>query len=129
MTTRNLGERRREHVGSCSARNVIDNDGDRDRSSHGGKMVNQFAKSKSCDEFQDMSIEFAKYVDILTPRINSVIDDLHRNKIKCGIAMFGETVFTIVSDKMEKIVLDIFKKYDDGVIIKSKIDNVGARLT
>jgi len=95
----------------------------------GGKMVNQLAKSKSCDEFQDMSIEFAKYVEILTPRMNSVIGDLHRNKIKCGIAMFGETVFTIVSDKMENIVLDIFKKYDDGVIIKSKIDNVGARLT
>ncbi len=95
----------------------------------GGKMVNQLAKSKSCDEFQDMSVEFAKYVKILTPRMNSVIVNLHRNKIKCGIAMFGETVFTIVSDKMEDIVLDIFKKYDDGVIIKSKIDNVGARLT
>ena len=33
----------------------------------------------------------------------------------------------VTKDKMQK-VLEILKKYDDGIIITSKIDNSGARL-
>jgi len=34
----------------------------------GGKMVKELLKSKDCNEFQDMSIKFAKYVEVLSPR-------------------------------------------------------------
>lgn len=94
----------------------------------GGKMVSKLVQTKDYNEFQDMSLEFAKYVKVMTPRMNSVIDDLQKNGIKCGIALFGETVFTLIPKKLENKVLQILEKYSDGIIIKSKVDNQGARL-
>ena len=95
----------------------------------GGKMVKKLVESKNCNEFQDMSLEFAKYVNVITPKMKKVIKDLQQNKIKCGVALFGETIFTLIPSDREKQVIEILKKYQDGIIIKSKIDNVGARQT
>lgn len=94
----------------------------------GEKMVNKFIISKDLDQFQDMSVEFAKYVKVMTPKMNTVINDLQKNGIKCGVALFGETIFTLIPKHLEKKVINILKKYEDGVIIKSKIDNLGARI-
>jgi len=93
----------------------------------GGKMVNKLCKTKDRNQFQDMSIEFAKYIKVITPKMNTVIDELHRNGIRCGVALFGETVFTLIPNEMEDKVFGILKKYN-GVVIKSQIDNSGARL-
>ncbi len=94
----------------------------------GGKMVNKLVQSEDINEFHDSSVEFANYVNIITPKMKAVIDDLHKNGIKCGVALFGETVFTLVSQDLEGKVLSILEKYNDGIIIKSKIDDLGARL-
>ena len=80
------------------------------------------------NDFQDMSIKFSKYVQVMTPKMQSVVNDLHNAGIKCGVALFGETIFTIIPSNMERKVLDILKKYNDGIIIKSAIDNFGVRL-
>ena len=94
----------------------------------GGKMVQKLVKSQDMDEFQDMSIKFAKYIHVITPKMNKVIKDLHDNGIKCGIALFGETIFSLVPKDKKQKALEILKKYDDGIVITSKIDNSGARL-
>ncbi|KAF6243067.1 GHMP kinase [Nitrosopumilus sp. b1] len=94
----------------------------------GGKMVSKLIKSKSYDDFQDMSLKFAKYVKVMTPRMDLVINDLQSNGIKCGVALFGETIFTLIPKNMEEKVMKILEKYSEGIIIKSKIDNSGARL-
>ena len=94
----------------------------------GGKMVSKLVLTKDYNDFQDMSLEFAKYVKVMTPKMGSVIDDLQKNGIKCGIALFGETVFTLIPKTLESKVLQILEKYSDGIIIRSKIDNKGARL-
>ncbi len=95
----------------------------------GGKMVTKLERSKNIIEFQDMSLEFAKYVDVITPKMARVISDLNKNGINCGVAMFGETVFSLVPKDKENKVIEILKKYDDGIVITSKIDNAGARTT
>jgi len=95
----------------------------------GGKMVNKLEKSKNIIEFQDMSLEFAKYVNVITPKMGRVINDLNNNGINSGVALFGETIFSLVPRDKEEKVINILKKYDDGIIITSKIDNVGARIT
>lgn len=94
----------------------------------GGKMVNKLIESEDIGEFHDCSIEFADYVNIITPKMRMVIDDLQKNGIKCGVALFGETIFTLIPHSLEDKVFDILKKYNDGIIIKSKIDDLGARL-
>ena len=94
----------------------------------GGKMVNQLLESRNYDHFQDMSLEFAKYIDIMTPRMQKIVKELSDNNIKCGIALFGETVFSMIPQKNESKVLEILQKYSDGILIKSELDDVGARI-
>ena len=94
----------------------------------GGKMVKKLIESNDTEEFQDMSIKFAKYVNVVTPKMNQVINLLHKNGIKCGVALFGETVFSLVTKDEKNKVKEILKQFDDGLIITSKIDNSGARL-
>ena len=94
----------------------------------GGKMVNKLLVSKNYEHFQDMSLEFAKYVDVMTPRMQKIVKELSENNIKCGIALFGETIFSMIPQKAEDKVLEILQKYHDGVIIKSELDDIGARI-
>ena len=94
----------------------------------GGKMVNRLLESKNYEHFQDMSLEFAKYVDVITPRMQKLVNELSENKIKCGIALFGETVFSMIPKQNEDNVLEILQKYTDGILIKSELDNAGARV-
>jgi len=94
----------------------------------GGKMVNKLIKSRDYLEFLDMSLEFAKYVRVITPKMDDVVNDLQNNGIKCGVAMFGETVFTLVPKSKEDQVMKILKKYG-GIVIKSRIDKTGARVS
>jgi len=94
----------------------------------GGKMVNKLLESKNYEHFQDMSLEFAKYVDVMTPRMQILVDELSKNNIKCGIALFGETIFSMIPQTEESKVLKILQKYSDGIIIKSELDDNGARV-
>ena len=94
----------------------------------GGKMVNKLLESKNCESFQDMSLEFAEYVNVMTPRMQKVVKELASNSIKCGIALFGETIFSMVPQKEESKVVEILQKYSDGIIIQSELDDNGARV-
>ena len=94
----------------------------------GGKMVSKLIESNDTEEFQDMSVKFAKYVNVITPKMNEVITILHKNGIKCGVALFGETIFSLVTKNEKEKVREILKQFNDGLIITSKIDNSGARL-
>ena len=93
----------------------------------GGKMVSDLLRTRNCGHFQDMSLEFAKYVNVVTPRMRDVIEELSQNGIKCGVALFGETVFSMIPPDMEGMVLKILEKYE-GVIIRSELDRLGARM-
>ena len=93
----------------------------------GGKMVKELIKSKDIDEFQDNSLKFARYIHVITPKMKKVVGELHENGIKCGVALFGETLFSLISPHKKQSILQILKKYD-GLVISSKIDSFGARL-
>lgn len=93
----------------------------------GGKMVDRLRTTRRWDQFEDMSLEFARYVKIITPRMQAVVDELKSNGIKCGVALFGQTVFALTHNDTQKI-LDIVSRYKDAVIINSEIDQLGARI-
>ncbi len=94
----------------------------------GGKMVNKLMESKNYEHFQEMSLEFANYIDVMTPKMQKLVNELSENNIKCGVALFGETIFSMIPKKDENKILEILKKYPEGVVIKSELDNVGARV-
>jgi pantoate kinase len=94
----------------------------------GGKMVNKLMESKNYEHFQEMSLEFANYIDVMTPKMQKLVSELSENNIKCGVALFGETIFSMIPKKNENKILEILKKYPEEVVIKSELDNVGARV-
>ena len=94
----------------------------------GGKMVNRLLETKNYEHFQDMSLEFAKYVDVMTPRMEKLVNELSKENIKCGVALFGETIFSMIPKEDENKVLKILQNYPDGVIIRSELDDIGARV-
>jgi pantoate kinase len=93
----------------------------------GGEMVTKLLKSRDQMEFLDMSLEFARYVNVITEKMQLVIDDLAQNGFKSGVAMFGETIFTLVPKIKGSQVIKILEKYN-GMIIKTEIDKSGARI-
>ncbi|MGI0004606.1 MAG: pantoate kinase [Candidatus Nitrosotenuis sp.] len=94
----------------------------------GGKMVDKLIQTEDIVQFHEFSVEFANYVNIITPKMKMVIEDLRSHGIRPGVALFGETIFTLVPKDLEDKVVEILEKYPDGIIIKSKIDDIGARL-
>jgi len=132
-----IGSLRKIHIDSSaivicfspiSTKNIIKNDLPK-INGLGGKMVDKLIKSRDYQEFLDLSLEFAKYVSVITPKMYAVIEDLQNSGFKCGVAMFGETVFTLVPKSKEDQVMEILKKYKDGIVIKSNIDTSGARVS
>lgn len=91
-------------------------------------MVQKLLKSKDYENFQEMSLEFAKYVSVMTPKMEKVIDELSKEGIKSGVALFGETVFSMVPEESKGKVLKIFQNYPEGKIITSQLDVKGARV-
>lgn len=93
----------------------------------GGKMVIELSGKYSDQRFQDMSKKFARHIDIITPQMQKIIDDLTRAEIKCGVALFGQTLFVITDEQTSRRALQTLEPYKDYILCSS-IDNVGARL-
>ena len=91
----------------------------------GGKMLDGLQYPK-ITFFQDMSLEFAKHVGVVTPNIKKTTDALHKAGIKCGVALFGETIFAMVDSETEKSAISILENFKECQIIKSRIDTNGA---
>ena len=95
----------------------------------GGEMIGRLRRSRDYAHFEDMSLEFAEYVGVVTPRMRRVISALRGAGIRCGVALFGETIFCMVEagDAAEARAEQILRNCGSGHVIKSRIDRRGAR--
>jgi pantoate kinase len=92
------------------------------------KYLNLLMRSKSINDFLRLSYEFSTDLKIIGERCNSVIKLLKSNGFIGSVALFGETVFTLIPNNEIKSVLQILKDYDRYCIVAG-VDNVGARLS
>jgi len=90
-------------------------------------FLKQLELSKSVNDFLRLSHEFSTSLKIIGGRCNSVIQLLGSYGFIGSVALFGETVFTIVPNNEINSVLQILNDYDDYCIV-ADVDNVGARL-
>jgi pantoate kinase len=90
-------------------------------------FLKQLELSKSVNDFLRLSHEFSTSLKIIGGRCNSVIELLDSYGFIGSVALFGETVFTIVHNNEINSVLQILNDYDDYCIV-ADVDNVGARL-
>ncbi len=93
----------------------------------GGKMLSKLTKTRSVDDFMEMSLQFAKSIGFVSNRCQRVIYEMVANGYRCSIAMFGETVFSIVKNDYVKEVQRILGKYN-GELLVCDIDLHGARM-
>lgn len=91
------------------------------------KFLTQLLESRSINDFLKFSYEFSASLGIIRGRCKSLIQLLKTNGFAGSVALFGKTVFTIVSDNEINSVLQLLKDYDRRCIV-ADVDNVGARL-
>ncbi len=93
----------------------------------GGSMLNKLSASRSLDDFLKMSHRFAEMLSLTEGRCKGPIAALKTKGIKSSVALFGQTVFTIVSQARAAEVADVLRQFG-GTLIVCNIDMAGARM-
>jgi pantoate kinase len=93
----------------------------------GGIMLTKLSASKSIDEFLKMSHRFAETLGLTEGRCKGPIVALETRGIESSVALFGQTVFTIVSQEMAAEAVCALTDFG-GTLIVCDIDAIGARV-
>jgi len=93
----------------------------------GGRMLARLAESRRVEDFLDMSFEFAQTLGLEKGRCAGPVSALKSAGFRCGIALFGQTVFTIVPDGMAGEAARILQGFE-GTLLVCNIDGRGARV-
>ncbi len=93
----------------------------------GEKMLNNLKASKDAHEFLKMSYCFANHLGLTEGRCKLPIQKLKSQGFDSGIALFGETLFTLVSSDQIEEAKECLQNFRGNLLI-CNIDNVGARM-
>ena len=91
----------------------------------GGEMVGEMLKHRDTGLFQRMSMDFARRSGVVTPSIERVAGLIRKAGADCGVAMLGETVFTIIPPEDEEVVVEALRGYP---VLRTRLDTEGARV-
>ena len=92
----------------------------------GEKMLKRLSVSKDIDEFLRMSYQFAHCLGLTESKCKEPLEKLKSHGIQAGVALFGETIFTIAHSDRVNYVKQYLKDFK-GALLVCNIDNVGAR--
>jgi pantoate kinase len=90
-------------------------------------MLNKLSASRTIDDFLKMSCKFAETLSLTEGRCKEPIAALKAKGFESSVALFGETVFTVVSQPKVNDVTDILGGFG-GTLLACNIDNAGARM-
>jgi pantoate kinase len=93
----------------------------------GKVMIEKLLSDPSIDTFLELSHVFAKEYGLLDGYCKDPILKLKSVGMKCSVALFGHTLFTVVKKGDLDRVVQILKQFE-GKLIVCNIDNIGARL-
>lgn len=92
----------------------------------GGKMLKELEENPSVEEFLKLSFLFARSIKFGDKRSYNIIEELRENGYCSSLAMFGESVFTIVKNDEINNVCSILTKYGKPII--TNINKGGAKV-
>ena len=82
----------------------------------------------TAENFLRHSRMFTEEVGLMTHKVARIIKGLHDNGYDCGMAMFGEVVFTLARPDEAEEVKNLFRRFSsEGVVLTAGIDREGAR--
>jgi pantoate kinase len=93
----------------------------------GSLMVSKLSASKSVEDFLKLSREFADTLRLTEDRCKAPIAALKAKGFESSVALFGQTVFTIVSQARVNEAIDALREFG-GTLIVCNIDSAGARV-
>lgn len=93
----------------------------------GGVMLSKLSASRSIEDFLKMSRRFAETLNLTEGKCKAPIAALKAKGFESSVALFGQTVFTIVSQASANEVSDALREFG-GTLFVCNIDSAGARV-
>ena len=93
----------------------------------GGIMLTKLLESRGVDDFLKMSQRFAEVLNLTEGRCKGPIAALKTRGIESSVALFGQTIFTIVSEERVTEAAGALTGFG-GTLIVCNIDMTGARV-
>ena len=93
----------------------------------GGMMLAKLSESRNVGDFLKMSREFAETLGLTGNRCKEPIAALRARGIESSVALFGQTVFTLVPQARAKEARDALEGFG-GTLLVCNIDGNGARV-
>ena len=93
----------------------------------GEKMLERLSISRDINDFLDMSFDFANHLGLIRGRTRTLIRRLRSQGFGCSVALFGDTIFSIVKSRDVDNVINCLKG-NVGRLMVCGIDHHGARL-
>jgi pantoate kinase len=93
----------------------------------GGIMLTKLSASKSVDDFLKMSRRFAEMLGLAEGKCKRPIAALKARGIESSVALFGQTVFTVISQARAEEAAAVLREFG-GTLIVCGIDSAGARV-
>jgi pantoate kinase len=91
-----------------------------------GNLLDYLVQSKSPEDFVRMSFELASYLGLADGRCKAPLHILFSKGYLGSVALFGETVFTLVPEEDADLVAGILRPFG-GTLLTCNIDTIGAR--
>ncbi|MDQ3847500.1 MAG: hypothetical protein M3261_00925, partial [Thermoproteota archaeon] len=93
----------------------------------GGTMIGRLSASRNIEEFIKLSHRFAEILGLTQGRCKGPIAALKAIGIESSVALFGQTIFTIVSLERAAEAADALTEFGNTLIV-CNIDSTGARV-
>jgi pantoate kinase len=96
----------------------------------GGKMVDDLVQKPTVHNFLILSRKFAEYLGLISDRVAEVLRKAENEGFICSMAMFGESVFSVVKRQHVSQLIEVLKPFISSKqnLIVSDIDFQGARV-
>ena len=86
-------------------------------------------RTPNLETFLKLTSEFTTAIDLGNKQLRRVRQIAEEHGYHFGMAMFGQTIFTIVREKEAYEVVNLIRKNgEEGNIINSPVDKIGGRL-
>ncbi|MGI0039516.1 MAG: pantoate kinase, partial [Nitrososphaera sp.] len=83
----------------------------------GGKMLVRLSESKDVNEFLEMSFQFAQTLGLTEGRCRAPLEALRAAGILASVALFGQTVFTLVPEERSGEAAGALKGFGGTVLV------------
>ncbi|MFQ6134741.1 MAG: pantoate kinase [Nitrososphaerales archaeon] len=95
----------------------------------GERLLDLFLADRSVESFLNLSNRFSQVLG-LSPRLQGILKEARDAGFVCGVALFGETVFTLIKPSEVEDLKQIFMKHtvNGSSILVSRMEDRGARL-